>query len=189
MTDNNEAIVSPTPGRILWFFPRGWHDTANPLAAIVAKVWSDRLVNLCVFDENGQPHPYTSVRLVQGDESVLEGEQHCRWVPHQQRAAQQHQPAEEVSPPAGLAALVAATNDVLLVAIAEKDENESLAGDAVNWADLSCISAEGYVSDDGTPGLRVFVSEAAPDASCLRQYIADKLADLGYPDVDVVTEW
>jgi hypothetical protein len=42
-------------------------DGQKTLAAIVAHVFSESLVNLAVFASNGQPHSRTSVPLVQGD--------------------------------------------------------------------------------------------------------------------------
>jgi hypothetical protein len=55
--------IIPTIGRVDWFTPlrlagdgRFAHiDGRKPLAAIVAHVFSDALVNLSVFDSNGFP--------------------------------------------------------------------------------------------------------------------------------------
>ena len=63
--------ILPTVGRVVWFMPsrltgdgRFAHiDGRKPLAAIVAHVFNDGLVNLAVFDSNGQPHSRTSVHL------------------------------------------------------------------------------------------------------------------------------
>lgn len=69
--------ILPTVGRVVWFTPsrltgdgRFAHiDGRKPLAAIVAHVFSDALVNLAVFGSNGQPHSRTSVPLVQEGEA------------------------------------------------------------------------------------------------------------------------
>lgn len=43
----------PTVGRIVHYFPD--QDTANPLAAIVTRVWSPTCVNLQVFEDGSSP--------------------------------------------------------------------------------------------------------------------------------------
>jgi len=60
---------------------------------------------------------------------------------------------------------------------------------AINWADLSCTRAERYQDDSGEIGYRVLIEEADPGAIELIEYISDKLAEMGCPDVEVVTEW
>jgi hypothetical protein len=74
--DASMTKILPTVGRIVLFTPsrltgdgRFAHiDGGKPLAAIVAHVFNDGLVNLAVFDSNGQPHSRTSVPLVQEGE-------------------------------------------------------------------------------------------------------------------------
>lgn len=57
----------------------------------------------------------------------------------------------------------------------------------VNWGDLSCISAQKYDNDDGNAGYRVIIEEA----SCyyLATFIESYLAEHGFHDVEVITEW
>lgn len=82
-------MIHPTPGRVVWFYPgsmTGICKASNddPLAAIVARVWSDRMVNLCVFDANGTPMSQTSVKLLQDDDKPdFEGQHHAAWMPYQ----------------------------------------------------------------------------------------------------------
>ena len=65
----------------------------GPLAAIVAHVFNDALVNLAVFDSNGQPHSRTSVPLVQEGEDKPEHGYFCSWMPYQVgQAAKQAKP-------------------------------------------------------------------------------------------------
>lgn len=94
------SIISPTPGRIVWFFP-GPHDplqsfpsvrSGEALAGHVAKVWSDTMVNLMVIDPDGHPHGRTSVHLVQDDAAGVpaprDAEQsHATWMPYQKGQA------------------------------------------------------------------------------------------------------
>ncbi len=93
-TAESPAVIAPTPGRVVWFYPAendplfvaGY---AEPRAAIVARVWNDRLVNLTVFDADGNPHPRTSVFLIQpGDPTTASS--HCRWMPYQIGQAAKH---------------------------------------------------------------------------------------------------
>lgn len=83
-----QAIIPPTPGRVVWYYPAG-HDTIarlyeQPLAGHVAAVWHDRMVNLMVIDAYGNPQQRGSVKLVQpGDPEPEAGEAHARWIPYQ----------------------------------------------------------------------------------------------------------
>lgn len=58
--------MKPTVGRIVHYRENPNYDNA-PLAAIVVKVLSARLVNLCVFDAFGVPSSKTGVPLRMGE--------------------------------------------------------------------------------------------------------------------------
>ena len=60
---------------------------------------------------------------------------------------------------------------------------------AVNWADLSCHSAEFYMNEYGSFGYRVYIEEADPNNLELQAFIGGELAKLGFPEVTVLTEW
>jgi hypothetical protein len=79
------TVIVPTVGRVVWFeqmTPDVFPGSDKTRAAIVAHVWSDRMVNLAVFDANGNIHSRTSVPLVQdGDEVPVT--MHCKWMPYQ----------------------------------------------------------------------------------------------------------
>lgn len=84
-------IISPTPGRIVWFTPAD-HDgigrlNGQPLAAIVAGVHGDNLVNLAVFDAYGNAQQRSNVRLVQPGEATPDGAPYAAWMPYQVKAA------------------------------------------------------------------------------------------------------
>lgn len=83
-------MITPTIGRVVWFTPEN-SDVLKPrdhqpLAAIIAHVWSDTCVNLAVFDSNGVSHNRTSVYLVQ-DETVMPTHGFCQWMPYQKGQA------------------------------------------------------------------------------------------------------
>ena len=90
--------ILTTVGRVVCFTPsrltgdrRFAHiDGLKSLAAIVAHVFKDALVNLAVFDSNGQPHSRTSVPLVQEGEDKPEHGYLCSWMPYQVGQAAKH---------------------------------------------------------------------------------------------------
>lgn len=78
-------MIKPTVGRVVWFTPKGSNPGDQPLAAIVAHVWSDTCVNLAIFDANGVPmaNPPTSILLVQEGAEIPSGGFYCSWMPYQ----------------------------------------------------------------------------------------------------------
>jgi hypothetical protein len=98
-------MIRPTVGRVVWYYPSGRDKAAGgmrvcepppglsdtprnqPLAAIVAYVWSDHLVNLMVIDHEGISHSRTSVALNQ-DDQFDQPVPYCAWMPFQKGQAQ-----------------------------------------------------------------------------------------------------
>lgn len=91
-------MTQPTPGRIMWFYespntctigfipPRA----GEPLAAVVASVNGDgTLVNLSVFDADGNLHPRQNVSVVQDSAPVPDAAYAC-WMPYQIGQAKKH---------------------------------------------------------------------------------------------------
>jgi hypothetical protein len=79
-------VIKPTVGRVVWYHPPFVPDSdlnEITLAAVIAKVWSDELVNLAVFDENGNAESRTSVVLFQGREGFRPTDAYCEWMPYQ----------------------------------------------------------------------------------------------------------
>jgi hypothetical protein len=88
-------MISPTPGRVVWVYHAGGSsfvlpDDGQPCAGIVARVWHDRMVNLAVFDANGQSFPMTSVILVQEGDTAPEHGVYATWMPYQVGQAKKH---------------------------------------------------------------------------------------------------
>jgi hypothetical protein len=90
--EGNEMVTTPTVGRKVWYWPSLYDKTgpggmqagqAQPLDATVVYVHSDRMVNLVVFDCNGNMHKRTSVTLRQPEDTVHEGSPYCEWMPYQ----------------------------------------------------------------------------------------------------------
>lgn len=95
------TMISPTVGRIVWFHPNG-NEAANdllasngsdqPMAASVAYVWGDTLVNLDVIDHSGAHAAFTSVTLIQdGYDIPASGECYCEWMPYQKGQAAKYE--------------------------------------------------------------------------------------------------
>jgi hypothetical protein len=108
------SLIKPSIGRIVHYFPRqnelngagSPHPylsgaPGHPMAAIITAVHSDRMVNLSVFDGNGQQFGRTSVTLVQeGDREEGNGyhipeQGYCEWMPYQIGQAQKTEELEK----------------------------------------------------------------------------------------------
>lgn len=93
-------MIKPTVGRVVWYRP-GEHDgmpqghDKQPLAAIVTYVHSDRLVNLAIFDANGNRHRKTSVTLLQDGEA--QNAPYAEWMPYQKGQAAKTELAETIA--------------------------------------------------------------------------------------------
>jgi hypothetical protein len=91
-------MIQPTIGRVVWFTPQ--HGTAHqndveqPLAALVAYVHSDRLINIGFFDQDGVAHAASSVALLQDDDAKPEAGRFCTWMPYQKGQAAKTEAAE-----------------------------------------------------------------------------------------------
>lgn len=89
-------MISPTPGRVVWFTPHRLadhrRDPKQPLAALVTYVWTDRCVNLFVLGQDSEGgYAQTSVALLQDDDAKPEDGYFASWMPFQkgQAAAQE----------------------------------------------------------------------------------------------------
>lgn len=88
-------MISPSIGRVVWYTPATNEDpcfvksstAGEPCAALVAKVWGDRMVNLAVFDANGISHSRCSVTLLQDDDVGNELGRYASWMPYQKGQA------------------------------------------------------------------------------------------------------
>ena len=86
-------MIKPTVGRVVWYHPSGSTSEEQPLAAIIAHVWSDTCVNLAVFDANGAATNQTSVFLYQGD-TDRPSSCYAEWMPYQMGQAAKTEVAE-----------------------------------------------------------------------------------------------
>lgn len=87
-------MIKPTVGRVVWYWPSGGdnvttNDAVQPLAALIAYVWNDTIVNLAVFDHNGKAFNKTSVLL--RDDPLSDC---ASWMPYQLGQAAKTEAAE-----------------------------------------------------------------------------------------------
>jgi len=89
-------MIKPTVGRVVWFWPsanyasqRGMmcSDRAQPLAALIAYVHGDRMVNLSVLDQKGEAFAVCSVPLLQEGDELSPCSFYCEWMPYQKGQA------------------------------------------------------------------------------------------------------
>ncbi len=62
-------------------------------------------------------------------------------------------------------------------------------GEAINFADLHCVSAAHVCRDDGVVSYMVVIEEADPSCEGLRSIISEYLDAVGFGGVDVVIQW
>ena len=153
-------VISPTPGRIVWYTPAP-HDgiaTRNnqPLAALVADVHNDRLVNLAVFDSYGNTQQRSNVTLVQPGDAKPDGAAHATWMPYQVSSAGVGQAAKhQAVETAVLDALITGTG-VVQTAIdpsaffAETDGASASEADLVNEQITDSV-AQSPAADEAAP--------------------------------------
>jgi len=78
------AKIQPTVGRVVWYNPGSTKNPGLRLAAHVASVINDGIVNLMVIDELGNPFPARNVPLVHEGECAGGA---CQWMPYQRGQA------------------------------------------------------------------------------------------------------
>lgn len=74
--------MKPTIGRIVLFNPTPGTVLPVTHAALITHVHSDTIVNLAVFDANGNAYTRTSVQLVAPGAPCPEFGSYCQWMPH-----------------------------------------------------------------------------------------------------------
>lgn len=82
-------MIQPTVGRVVWFTPQTGaggafqRDVEQPLAAQIAYVHGDTLINIGFLDQDGVHHSATSVPLLQEGDDKPEQGRFCTWMPYQ----------------------------------------------------------------------------------------------------------
>lgn len=88
-------MITPTIGRIVWFTPSingdPRRDVTQLLAGIVSYVWSERMVNLNVFHQEGGISSYESVPLLQDTDPLISYGYYAQWMPYQIGSARRYE--------------------------------------------------------------------------------------------------
>jgi hypothetical protein len=90
-------MIKPTVGRVVWYTPAKhspW-DGHQPLAAIITHVHSDAMVNLTVFNPDGDSHGVCSVDLIQDGQPRSDNGRYCEWMPYQKGQAAKTEQLEQ----------------------------------------------------------------------------------------------
>lgn len=102
-------MIKPTVGRIVWYWPspsdlatmafnKVHGEYSQPMAAQIAYVHSDTMVNLSVTDHNGVQHSRTSVHLAQADEPMIPTNiAFAIWMPYQVTQAKKEDASASLS--------------------------------------------------------------------------------------------
>jgi hypothetical protein len=72
-------MISPTVGRVVWFWSGHEWRALQPEAALIVFVHSDIMVNLAIFDLAGRFRNRTRVELYQGEGDRPE-DAFCEWI-------------------------------------------------------------------------------------------------------------
>jgi len=89
-------FIIPSVGRDLWYHPSAYDKSGpggmvaagdQPLTAKIVAVHNDRMVNLVIYDYNGNAHRRTSVKLLQGHDDAPENGGYAEWTPQQKVGA------------------------------------------------------------------------------------------------------
>lgn len=152
------TFIKPTVGRVLHFFPStlymagrklAFGDPSQPLAAVIAYVHSDTMVNLTVWDQNGLQFSVCSVPLIQEGDLKPLGSFFASWMPYQKGQAAKTEALEfkvdvltGMHPPHGQAAKVAQGG---CDAIEQEIQAKGLTAPRVTPADIEAnIASEHY---------------------------------------------
>jgi hypothetical protein len=85
-------MIRPSIGRVMWYWPAKGDRGEQPWAALVTKVWNDNMVNLVVFDPDGESSGETSVKVVQdGSPYAADDYSYVVWMPYQIGQAKKHE--------------------------------------------------------------------------------------------------
>lgn len=171
-------MIKPTRGRVVLFTPSAADQIpagGEPLAAVIAHVHSDSVINLSVFDAFGRLHARPSVQLLQEGDAKPDGSPYAEWMSYQKgQAAKTEQLEQSLAAQAGGAPMLAAAQlgDALLC------ENATENGYSFSGA-LMCIKEGARIARKGWNGKGMWLQLQVPDAhsKMTLPYIYMKTAD------------
>lgn len=93
-------MIKPTIGRVVLVQNRtGSTDISQAEPALVSYVWSDRMINVGGFDHNGMPFAFTSLTLLQDDDTPPAIGGYAEWMPYQKGQAAKTEALEAAAAP------------------------------------------------------------------------------------------
>ena len=151
------TLIKPTVGRVLHFFPStqymasrklAFGDPSQPLAAVIAYVHSDKMVNLTVWDQNGLQFDVCSVQLIQEGDTVPLCSFYAAWMDYQKgQAAKTEALAREAF--AAVTAAVVSSHGVTENAIEQEIQAKGLTAPRITPADIEANIAAEHVFTAG----------------------------------------
>lgn len=94
-------MIKPTVGRVVDYHPHvddGGDINGQPHAATIAHVFSERLVNLSVVNENGSQYSRQNVPLLQDDDAAPADGNYAAWMDYQKGQAAKTEAAIAAAP-------------------------------------------------------------------------------------------
>lgn len=81
--------------------------------------------------------------------------------------------------------LKAETEAVLVLALDEREENESLYDEGREWSNLSCARVERFIDGAGNMGWRAYIDTQGRSFPVLMGYVRDRLLNAGWDGAEV----
>lgn len=83
-----KVLIKPAVGRVVWYYPGGTPQRdagMQPMAATIAYVHSDQLINIGYIDHDGQHGERTSIYLMADPDGTPPPDviSYCTWMPYQ----------------------------------------------------------------------------------------------------------
>ena len=95
----SNTLITPTIGRVVHYYPEEWEVAYLGFArgehtALIVAVHGDRMINVVVFDRQGNMFKRPSIPLLQEGDPAICG-CHCEWMPYQKGQAAKTEEAEK----------------------------------------------------------------------------------------------
>lgn len=164
-------LITPTVGRVVWFYPDANSAEApfarhpegkGPYAALIVHVWSDEMVNLCVLDAVGTPHPRTSVHLVHEDDGGWAAP-YCTWMPFQKGQAKAQDAAARVVALPVVDAMRPTAEDIERKARACHEINRAYCAGLGDMSQVTWEDAPEWQKESARKGVVVALNGATPE--------------------------
>ena len=93
-------MIKPTIGRVIIVKRATPFTPEDGIPALVCRVWSDRCINAAGFNEGGTPVSFSSLTLLQDDDTPPPSGPYAEWMPYQKGQAAKTEALEAAAAPA-----------------------------------------------------------------------------------------